>query len=140
MNLVDELLKIDSKKTEELETGVFKSKKLAKLLGVKSDTVDVKFSEVKSRRLNDIISYQVDRKGRFDYAKSFDAKLMLCVEGLIDPDLRNKDLQKHFGCDNAKELCEKIFGSEINELSDAISALSGIKEDEDEEMEEEIKN
>lgn len=140
MNLVDELLKIDSKKTEELETGVFKSKKLAKLLGAKSDTVDVKFSEVKSRRLNDIISYQVDRKGRFDYAKSFDAKLMLCVEGLIDPDLRNKDLQKHFECDNAKELCEKIFGSEINELSDAISALSGIKEDEDEEMEEEIKN
>lgn len=140
MNLVDELLKIDSKKTEELETGVFRSKKLAKLLGAKSDTVDVKFSEVKSRRLNDIISYQVDRKGRFDYAKSFDAKLMLCVEGLIDPDLRNKDLQKHFECDNAKELCEKIFGSEINELSDAISALSGIEQDEDEEMEEEIKN
>lgn len=140
MNLVDQLMKADAKKAEELSTGVFQSHKLAKLLGVDEETVEVTFREVKSRRLNDIISYQVDRKGQFDFSKSFDAKLMMCVEGLVDPDLKNKDLQKHFEVDSAKDLCEKIFGSEINELSDAISALSGINTGEDEDLEDEIKN
>ena len=138
MNLVDQLLKSDVKKIDELETGVFKSHRLAKLIGAKSETVDVIIQEVKSRRLNDIVSYQVDKKGNFDYAKSFDAKLMLAIEGCIDPDLRNKELQAYFKCDNAKELAEKLFGSEINELSDAISVLSGINAEDD--NEEEIKN
>ena len=138
MNLVDQLLKSDVKKIDELETGVFKSHRLAKLIGAKSETVDVIIQEVKSRRLNDIVSYQVDKKGNFDYAKSFDAKLMLAIEGCIDPDLRNKELQAYFKCANAKELAEKLFGSEINELSDAISVLSGINAEDD--NEEEIKN
>lgn len=138
MNLVDQLLKSDVKKIDELETGVFKSHRLAKLIGAESETVDVIIQEVKSRRLNDIVSYQVDKKGNFDYAKSFDAKLMLAIEGCIDPDLRNKELQAYFKCANAKELAEKLFGSEINELSDAISVLSGINAEDD--NEEEIKN
>lgn len=138
MNLVDQLLKSDVKKIDELETGVFKSHRLAKLIGAESETVDVAIQEVKSRRLNDIVSYQVDKKGNFDYAKSFDAKLMLAIEGCIDPDLRNKELQAYFKCANAKELAEKLFGSEINELSDAISVLSGINAEDD--NEEEIKN
>ena len=138
MNLVDQLLKSDVKKIDELETGVFKSHRLAKLIGAESETVDVAIQEVKSRRLNDIVSYQVDKKGNFDYAKSFDAKLMLAIEGCIDPDVRNKELQAYFKCANAKELAEKLFGSEINELSDAISVLSGINAEDD--NEEEIKN
>ena len=118
MNLVDQLLKSDVKKIDELETGVFKSHRLAKLIGAESETVDVIIQEVKSRRLNDIVSYQVDKKGNFDYAKSFDAKLMLAIEGCIDPDLRNKELQAYFKCANAKELAEKLFGSGINAEDD----------------------
>lgn len=138
MNLVDKLLKADIKKADELETGVFQSRKLAKILGAKSETVEVAIREVKSRRLNDIISYQVDRKGRFDFSKSYDAKLMLCIEGVADPDLRNKELQNYFECEDAKALAEKLFGVEINELSDAISTLSGIENNED--IEDEVKN
>lgn len=138
MNLVDALLKSDVKKADELNTGVYKSKRLAKLLGVKAKTVDVAIQEVKSRRLNDIIAYQFDHKGKFDYSKSYDAKLIMCIEGVVEPDLRNKELQAHFGCSDAKELTEKLFGFEINELSDAISALSGVAADVN--AEEEIKN
>ncbi len=139
MNLVDQLLKADAKKADELEVGVFQSRKLAKILEAKTETVEVQIREVNSRRVNDIVSYQVDRKGRFQYEKSYDAKLMMCTEGCISPDLRNKELQSHFGCDNARELCEKLFGHEVNALSDAISALSGIVA-EDEDLEEEVKN
>ena len=140
MNLVDQLLKADVKKAEELEVKVFGSQKLAKILGTEEKTVDVTIREVKSRRVNDIIAYQMDRKGRFDYSKSFDAKVMMCVEGVVDPDLRNKNLQEYFGCANAKELTEKLFGNEVSELSDAISELSGVKTDDDEDPEEEVKN
>lgn len=139
MNLVDQLLKADVKKVEEFESGVYHSRKLAKILGSKNP-VEVAIREVGSRRVNDIVAYQIDRKGNFDYSKTYDAKLMMVIEGVIDPDLRNKDLQKYFGCDNAKDLAEKLFGNEINELSDAISALSGVVSASGEATEEEVKN
>lgn len=107
MNLVDKLLKMDAKKAEELQTGSVESKRLAKLLGV--DKVEVQIREIKSRRVNDIVAYQIDQKGKFDYSKSYDAKLMMCVEGIVEPDLRNKDLQAHFECKSAKDLCEKLL-------------------------------
>ena len=173
MNLVDKLLKMDAKKAEELQTGSVESKRLAKLLGV--DKVEVQIREIKSRRVNDIVAYQIDQKGKFDYSKSYDAKLMMCVEGIVEPDLRNKDLQAHFECKrkrrdrpsavryrqfrrpanvdatalhppsmahfeckSAKDLCEKLFGMEITEISDAISLLSGVDTEED--HEETVKN
>jgi hypothetical protein len=135
MNLVDQLLKADVKKADELETQIFKSKRLAKLIGVEG-TVDITIREIKSRRVNDLVAYQVDKKGNMDFSKSFDAKLMMCTEGIVDPDLKDKDLQKHFGCTSAVELCEKIFGGEVNEISDAISVLCGLNTD----SEDEIKN
>lgn len=137
MNLVDQLLKADIKKTDELETGIFRSKKLAKLIGSETP-VDVQIREVKSRRLNDIVAYQIDKNGKMNYSKTYDAKLMMCLEGVVDPPLKDKTLQAHFECDDAKELCEKLFGNEVNELSDEISKLSGVINDED--SEEEIKN
>lgn len=140
MNLVEQLLKADSKKADELETGVFKSHKLAKILGVESETVDVQIQEIKSRRVNDIVSYQIDKKGNFDYSKSYDAKIMMCIEGVMDPDLKDKDLQKHFGVDNAKDLCEKLFGNEITALSDEISRISGVAEADGEDTEDKVKN
>ena len=140
MNLVEQLLKADSKKADELETGVFKSHKLAKILGVEAETVDVQIREIKSRRVNDIVSYQIDKKGNFDYSKSYDAKIMMCIAGVMDPDLKDKDLQKHFGVDNAKDLCEKLFGNEITALSDEISRISGVAEADGEDTEDKVKN
>lgn len=139
MNLVDQLLKIDSKAVEELEGSTYPSVRLGKVLGVEGP-VNVKIQEVKSRRLNEIMSLQYDRKGRMDFGKSFDAKLLMCTEGVIEPDLRNKDLQEHFKCATAKDLCEKLFGSEVTDLSNKILELSGISLDDDDDEEQEVKN
>ena len=139
MNLVDKLLKADAKKAGDLDTGVFKSKKLAKILGAETETVDVSIREIKSRRLNDIMTYQINNNGKFDYSKVYDAKLLLVIEGVTDPDLKNKDLQEYFNVKSAKDLADKLFGFEVNGLSDAISALSGVGND-DVKAEEEIKN
>lgn len=138
MNLIEQLLKADIKKADEFESGIFRSRRLAKILGAEKKTVDVTIREVSSRRVNDIISYQMNSNGKLDYSKTHDAKLMMIVEGTVDPDLRNKDLQKYFGCEDAKGLAEKLFGNEIVELSDSISLLCGIENEKN--KEEEVKN
>ena len=85
------------------------------------------------------MAYQVDKKGNMIFSKTYDAKLMMCLEGVVDPPLKDKTLQAHFECDDAKELCEKLFGNEVSDLSDEISKLSGVINDE-EDSEEEVKN
>lgn len=138
MNLVDELLEADVKKATELETGDVKSKRLAKILE-KKDPVTVKIKELKPRRLNDISATQYKNNGDLDLGKTYDAKLLMCIEGCVDPDLMNKDLQAHFGCKSAKELAELLFRSEAGDIADAITGLSGVVADE-EKNEEEVKN
>lgn len=134
MNLVEALIKADAKKAEELKTSVFLSKRLGKILG--TEPVEVKIKEIPNRRVNDITAYQIDRKGEFDFSKNFDAKLMMIVEGVVEPDLKNKELQEHFGCSKARELAEKLFQSEVTALSDAIAGISEVENA----SEDEIKN
>ena len=133
MNLVDQLLKADAKKVNDLETGVYKSKKLAKVLG-KGEAVEITVREIPSRRLNELVAFQLDKNGNVDFSKTYDTKLMVCLEGIVEPSMRNKDLQEHFGAKTGTDLIEKLFGSEVNEISDAISALSGLTGNEEEEV------
>lgn len=130
MNLVDELLKADTLKVTELKKETFKSHRLAHILG-KKGTVEITLQEVKQRRLNDIASYQVKSNGEFDSSKTFDAQLMLCTEGIIEPNLRDKELQEHFGCKSAKDLCEKLFDAEVVLISDVIAGMNIVKDDEE---------
>ena len=126
MNLVDSLLKADVRKADEFNTDVFNSKRLANILNKKDvDTVEVKLKEINPRKFNDIACYQIDSNGNPDFSKMYDAKLMICINGIVDPDLKNSDLQEHFACNSAKDLCEKLFKSEVNEIADCITNLSG---------------
>ncbi|MCI8408702.1 MAG: hypothetical protein HFJ09_05445 [Lachnospiraceae bacterium] len=137
--LVDKLMKADAKKAGDLKKDTYSSKKLAEILG-EEEKVEITIREIPSRRINDLSTYQYDRKGNMDYSKNFDAKLMTCVEGIIEPNLRDKELQAHFKCKTANELCEKLFGFEVNYISDAIMRLSDVEEDAEKDTEEEIKN
>ncbi len=137
MNLVETLMKTDSKKADELESGTFKSKKLARIIGA-SEPVTVTMKELPARRLQDLIAKQFDKNGKFDISRSFGTKAVVVGESVIDPPLRDKGLQAHFGCENSKELAVKLFGLEVNTLSDEICKLSGL--DDIEETDEEIKN
>lgn len=139
MNLVDELLKADSKSANQLNTGVFESARLATILG-KDKPVAVEIREIVFRRVEEIMSSQMDRKGRVDYGKTFDAKLTAIVEGCVNPQLRSKELQEHFNCPTAKDLAEKLFGNEVTALSEAIVGLSGLGANNGEDLEDEVKN
>lgn len=137
MNLVGKLLKADVGKTDDCREKKLYSKRLAHILG-QEKSAEITIRELKPRRLNDFIAKQFDRKGNFEIEKSFDAKALTVAEGVVDPDLGDRQLQEHFGCANKKDLAIKLFGNEITSISDAIVDLSGYKSEM--EMEEEIKN
>ena len=135
--LVDQLLKADVKKASELNVGTFPSKRLAKILG-KEEPVEIHIKEIPPRKFNDLSMYQYDKKGNQDISKGFDARLLVCVEGIVEPSMKDKDLKEHFGCETPKDLAEKIFGGESIEIADAIANLSDYASDED--AEDELKN
>lgn len=136
-NLVDRLMKADKAKAGEMRTGVFKSQKLAELLGEK-EPVEIKIHELKGRRLHALQSEQMKDSGGIDFGKVYDAQLRICVEGISEPNLKDKELQEYFGCSLATELCEKIFNSEVSLIADEITNL-GIQIN-DKKTEDEIKN
>lgn len=136
-NLVDRLMKVDKAKIGEMRTGVFKSQKLADIIG-ETEPVEIKIHELKGRRMNALQSEQIKDDGTIDFEKAYDTQLRICVEGISEPNLKDKELQQHLGCSLATELCEKIFNSEISLIADEIVNL-GIKIN-DKETENEIKN
>ena len=136
-NLVDRLMKADKANIGEMRTDVFRSQKLADILG-ETYPVEIKIHELKARRMQAIQSDQIKNNGDIDFEKVYDAQLRMCVEGISEPNLKDKELQEHFGCSLATELCEKLFNSEAALISDEITKL-GIKIN-DKKTEDEIKN
>lgn len=124
MSLVDELMKADARKADEMVEGVFKSRQLAKILG-KDEPVDVKIREISPRRKNELVATAYDGD-EVDFSKAFDANLKVIIAGVIDPPLKDKDLQEKFGCKMAIDLAEKLFKDEVNSLSTAIVSLGTV--------------
>lgn len=79
----------------------------------------------------------MNKNGEVDYAKAYNTNVMVAMEGMVSPDMRNRDLQKHFGCASPKDLMEKLFnGGEISKIADTVTNLSGYGKD----TEKEVKN
>ena len=142
MSLFDTLLNVDSEAAFEPQTKKFKSKRLQKILGEKK-AVEITLKEIPYKRFNDLLAKQFDKKnGNFDFSAAMRAKALLAVEGIAEPNLKSEELRNHFGCATPADLAEKLFGAELNEISDKISELCGFSQSEEEAEEEleEIKN
>ena len=49
---------------------------------------------------------------------------------MVSPDMKDRELQKHFGCATPKDLLDKFFnGGEISKIADAVTELSGYGKD-----------
>lgn len=131
MNLVEKLLKADVEKAEELERKTIQSKRLAKILGEKK-AIDIVIEEIPAKRYNEIIAMQLDKKGNLDANQLFQAKAIILVEGVVEPNLKDESLMKYFKCATPKELAIKLFSNEVNKISDEIVSLSDTEINEDE--------
>lgn len=133
MNLIEKLIRIDKETLLKKETKTVKSARLSKIVGEETNIV---VKELSGRKLNDISAMMVDKDGDKDFSKLTDVNLMYCVEGVVEPNLRDTNLMEHFGVKTPKDLAEILFDAEAGKIAGKIISLSGLSDG----AEEDVKN
>lgn len=138
MNLTEKLLRIDRTKLEELKTGEMEIERLSNLIG---EPFMYKFRAITGKELSDIQAQtlKLDKKGAMDMDMGT-MKIMTIMRGTKYPDLKDQELQKHFGAASPKELVEKLLllPGEMDGIYNEINNLSGLEDGK--EAREEVKN
>lgn len=133
MNLIEKLIRIDKETLFKKETKTVKSSRLSRIVGEEANIV---IKELSGRKLNDISAMMVDKDGDKDFSKLTDVNLMYCVEGVVEPNLRDAKLMEHFGAKTPKDLAEILFDAEAGKIAGKIISLSGLSDG----AEEDVKN
>lgn len=133
MNLIEKLIRIDKETLLKKETKTVKSARLSKIVGEEANIV---IKELSGRKLNDISAMMVDKDGNKDFSRLADINLMYCVEGVVEPNLRDTNLMEHFGVKTPKDLAEILFDAEAGKIAGEIISLSGLSDD----AEKDVKN
>lgn len=132
MNLIEKLIRVDKETVGKRETKKIKSKRLTKMLG---EDTEITIQEISGRKSNDIMQMMFDSKGNKKMSALYDTNLMICVNGIIEPNLKDQTLMEHFGAATPKDLVAILFDSEAASIADSIVDLSGLKT-----KEEDVKN
>ena len=136
MNLVEKLLAVDKGIIQKEDTKEIVSSQLTKL--TKEET-KIKIRAIDGDRFMFLSSTGLDKEGNPIISKAYSTNAKVVAEGVIEPDLKNTELQKHFNATDPADLAKKMFKGEVNQIGDAIANLSGFGTTEQEEVEE-IKN
>ena len=130
MNLIEKLMATDKNRIERQEKEIV-SDRLTRLLG---EETKIKIREIPGRKINDINQMMVKKNGDRDMSKSYDVNLMYCLEGIVEPDLKDSKLMSHFGASTPKDLVEILFDSESALIAGEIISLSGLSKEDEEEV------
>lgn len=130
MELLQKLLQIDKNDVRNRRKGTYKSGNMQKLVG--DPTIGI--TEIDAERLTELQTLPLDKDGSYDYQRSYTVNAMVVAEGVVDPDLTNKDLQEHFGAKNAVDLTKMLFKTEVAEIAMKIAELSSPEVVNDEEI------
>ena len=122
MSLTEKLLAVDVAKYKEKKTSTLEIKRLSKVVG---EPFIIKIQEIDDERLQELQAMILTDNGKVDYTKARGVNALLCVESVIEPDLRDVKLRTHFGAATPKELAETLFkGDDLGMVADAILALN----------------
>ena len=130
MNLVEKLLQLDKKDVRNSKTGTYKSGNMQQLVGDPTITIQ----EIDAERLMELQTLPLDKAGNYKFQQGYAANLMTVAEGVINPDLKSKELQEHFGAINASDLAKILFKTEVPEIATEIANLSSPDVVDDEEL------
>lgn len=134
-SLMEKLMKLDRNKLAEIPTAKIKAERLSNVAG---DDVEITLKAISGNLYTSFVSRATNKAGVFDYEKMYEAHAMIVAHGCVEPNLRDKELMKHFGAETPKDLAKKLFpGGELVKMSEKIGELSGfkVKEDSDDEDE-----
>ena len=127
MSLTQKLLQIDRGQFQKEEFLEVKAKKLSEITG---EEVVLKFRA--GKEYTSIASTAVRDKGGVDYSKAYDVNALMICEALLEPSLKDKELQKHFGVASPKDLAFLFFpGMELTVLADKVTRFSGFLEEDE---------
>ena len=133
--IIDFLMSLDRDKLAEVPTERVRAKRLSEIAG---EDVFVTISALPGDRYAEISTTSV-RNGKVDYSRVYDMQSLMVAEAVKDPDLKNGDLQRHFGAATPRDLARILFpGGEIARLADVVTQLSGYSDDEG--LVEQVKN
>lgn len=129
MSLTQKLLQIDRGQFQKEEILEVKAKKLSEIMG---EEIMLKFRALSGKEYTSIASTAVRDKGGVDYSKAYDVNALMICEALLEPSLKDKELQKHFGVASPKDLAFLFFpGMELTVLADKVTKFSGFLEEDE---------
>lgn len=142
MSLTEKLLQMDAAKIKELPEKEVKIKSLSEKMG---EPIFFRCRAIDGKQYAEIQKQGIDlsKNGSLRNIDMHKVSILTVLSGVIEPDLKSKDLLAHFGAVSPKELIEKmLLAGEIADLKIAIEELSGYETEEDEEEggDSEIKN
>lgn len=134
---IQTLMKLDRDKVMEVPSKEVKAVHLSSLLGEDSY---ITIKALSGNQYMDLLATARNKKNDLDMSKMFKAQSLIVVEGVTEPSLKDAELQKHFGAASPVDLAQILFpGGELTSVFNEVAKLSGFIED-DEELEEEVKN
>lgn len=106
----------------------------AKRMDVKAETLSEKLGEDVTVTLHslpgaDYTEYgrmSQNKKGEIDPVRAYDAQAMMIADAIEGLDVKDPDLQKHFGAETPKDLVKILFpGGELVRMANIVGYLSG---------------
>ncbi len=132
MNLIEKLMTLDENALDAVETKEVEIKRLTKMFG---EPFIVTVKSVTSEEYSRALGVMLDSNNSVDVSKLASSQAMLVLSGIVEPNLKDVELQRHFKCASPKELLFKLFrGSDLVKLADTITDLSGYGAESDEEI------
>lgn len=134
MSIIDKLLQLDAGKLKLPEQEV-EIKRLSKILGEKAI---FKIKAIDGATYADIQRMVIDfsKRGDVKDIDMYKLQVLTIIEGVVEPNLKDKKLLEHFNCPTPEDLVRKLLlPGEITDLYNRITELSGFEVES-----EEIKN
>ena len=126
-NLINILMETDP---ENLVRNTKKDIEIKRLSDLFGSPFVVTVKAIPGDRYSELAGRMIDDDGNPDYTEAYNVNVLVSIDGLVSPDVKSNDLQKHFGCASPKDLLDKLFnGGEIAKIADAITDLSGFGKD-----------
>ena len=127
MNLMAKLMEHDRAEATRMKRKTIPSTKMSELIG---EPAEIEIRALTPREIGDINEFATDADGNMTSIGAIESNFYACSKAIENPDLKDKDLQSHYGARNAQELCEILFGMEAAKITEEVMELSGIDIDE----------